>query len=189
MIFRYPGSKSRSVATIMEVVARYCESVGWDVEYREPFFGAGSVGFSILKQYSQLRRAWFNDRDPGVACIWERVLRSPEELIERLGSFVPEVEQFFDFRDGLRQVDGMGLAADRLDFAFRKIAIHQMSRNGLGTRSGGPIGGRDQSGRYKIDSRYSMRSLAKSIRLASGLLGRVRTHPDVCSCIDFELVI
>ena len=42
-----------------------------------------------------------------------------------------------------------------VDIGFKKLAIHQISYSGLGTMSGGPLGGAGQKSQYKIDCRWS----------------------------------
>src|SRR5947209_3810420 len=96
-LLRYPGSKSRALGTILGVLRRYFETEGWDAEYREPFFGGGSVGFGLLGQCPKVRRAWLNDRDPAVCSVWENVARKPDRLEEKLRDFTPDTQSFYVF--------------------------------------------------------------------------------------------
>ncbi len=189
MLIRYAGSKSKAVGSIADIISSHCQEAGWDLEYREPFFGAGAVGFHLLAECPELRRVWFNDRDPAICCIWEAARRRPAELAESVLSFEPHVDSFFEYKQSLGALRGMRDVSDRLAVAFEKLACHQMSRNGMGTKSGGPMGGRSQTGDYSVASRYSPKSILKNLGKASSLLNGVRTHPEVCSNLDFEQVI
>jgi hypothetical protein len=66
VLLRYPGAKSRGalkeaiIDKLTGVVASNPEA-----EFREPFFGSGSVG-PILIEYG-VKQVWFNDRDPGIS--------------------------------------------------------------------------------------------------------------------------
>ena len=189
MLLRYPGSKTKAVRPITEIITACCETAGWDLEYREPFVGAGAIGFELLRTCPSLRRVWFNDRDPVICCVWERVLRQPDELSAAILAFTPGVDRFHEVKRSLKGLCGMSDVNDRLAVATQKIACHQMSRNGMGTMSGGPMGGRSQSGDCGVSSRYSTDSLIKNVGIASSLLSGVRTHQDVCSNLDFEQVL
>jgi DNA adenine methylase len=187
-LLRYPGSKTRALKTILGILRRYFESEGWDAEYREPFFGGGSVGFGLLGRCPQVRRAWFNDRDPAVCSVWESAARRADRLAGRLRDYSPDPDGFFAFRDELRAMAGVADLGDRLEAAFKKVACHRMSRSGYGTK-GGLMGGIKQQGEWGVGCRYNADRLAAYISEAERLLGSVATHPDVCSCLDFEQVI
>jgi DNA adenine methylase len=189
LLFRYPGSKKKVARQIAGIVKSYYK--GGDCshsEFREPFFGAGAVGFEVLTSVD-LERAWFNDRDPAICCVWEQVLRDPQGLEALLCDFVPGVDRFFEFKHDLQEMTSLEGVTDRAIVALKKIACHQLSYSGLGTMAGGPIGGRGQGGIYGVGCRYSLPRLIKDVDRTSELLDRVVLHPDVCSNLDFEQVL
>jgi len=55
-----------------------------------------------------------------------------------------------------------------LDVGFKKLAIHQISYSGLGTKSGGPLGGKSQESIYKIDCRWSPKHIVNYPYLKEG---------------------
>ena len=58
MLFRYPGGKSKlSAPIIAELNALYKPGM----EYREPFFGGGSIGLKFL-EHNKPNKIWINDR-------------------------------------------------------------------------------------------------------------------------------
>jgi DNA adenine methylase len=65
-----------------------------------------------------------------------------------------------------------------------KLAVHQMSYSGLGTKAGGPIGGKKQSSDYGVGCRWSPDSLSKKVLKYSDLLGTTRFSRGFCA--DFE---
>ncbi len=188
MLFRYPGGKKKIARQITKIIAGHLEQTAHaNYEYREPFFGSGAIGFEVLNRI-KLRRAWFNDRDPAICCVWHQV-RNPERLKAMLAEFVPSVASFFEFKGDLLAVTGITDVTDGLLVAMKKIAIQQMSYSGLGTMAGGPIGGLKQQSDYSVGCRYSLPTLFRSIDTAADLLRRTETHPDVCSNLDFQKVI
>jgi DNA adenine methylase len=75
-------------------------------------------------------------------------------------------------------------ATSLVDLGFKKLVIHQCSYSGLGTKSGGPLGGAEQKSKYPVDSRWSAGYLCSGVDRVHELLGRVRvTH------LDFEELV
>lgn len=160
-MIRYPGSKDKIVR---QITKRFPDalSVGpvfaaGPIEYREPFFGGGAVGFRVLDSLSADHAVWLNDKDYGIACLWNAVLADPHGLTKRIRSFTPSVEAFYKFKteDSRRDLD-------YVETGFRKLALHQMSFSGLGAKAGGPIGGREQSSAYNVNCRWNASRLCRN---------------------------
>jgi DNA adenine methylase len=160
--FRYPGGKKKLCSVIFNEMKDYIHEVE---EYKEVFFGAGSVGIHLLNEFKDanhnLKRLYLNDKDYNVYCLWKAVIFNHEELIEKIKSFTPKVENFYEFKEYL--TSDWHHKNDEMETAFRKIAIHQISYSGLGTKSGGPLGGKEQKSKYKIDCRWSPDFMIKKI--------------------------
>jgi DNA adenine methylase len=188
-LLRYPGGKSNVVGKINSRLQTLCADLSPMAEYREPFLGSGAVAISFLK-HQPGRPAWLNDRDPAMATLWDCVLHRSARLkwlIEELGT-VLSVGTFENYKrklltiadvDDLRRHDPslVGLA---------KLAIHQASYSGLGTRSGGPLGGSVQRGVTKIDSRYNPELLCRKMNSCREILTTIRLRNATCTCVDFE---
>ena len=148
--FRYPGGKSKFKTIIQDELLKFS-----NVEYREPFFGGGSIGLSLL---SRMETAWVNDKDYGIYSLWASVKDNPEELKKLINDFVPSVDEFYRIKKSL-----LNDKTSIVETGFNKLAIHQLSFSGLGLKSGGPLGGRTQESKYKIDCRWSPESICKKI--------------------------
>lgn len=149
-------------------------------EYREPFFGAGAIGFRVLPQ---CQRAWINDLDSDLVCLWKSVLRRPAALCKRILSFTPNLKDFYTFK----AADGSH-SDDQLGNGFRKLALHQMSYSGLGVMAGGPIGGKDQgNAQYPITCRWNPVRLQKIVWRLHDILSSVVNLK--ITCIDFDRLI
>lgn len=164
--FRYPGGKSK---LCNQIIGKLKQLAGFDrLEYREPFFGGGSIGSILLSQPNNISRIWINDFDLGISALWTSVIRYPDLLKERVMSFVPSVERFDEYKQLLMSHDLPVFNPNNDDIAlveygFMKLAIHQISYSGLGTMSGGPLGGREQKSTYPIDCRWSPQYICKKI--------------------------
>jgi len=155
------------------------------MEFASPFFGAGGMEFHLFA-LAPLESVWINDIDKGIAAIWTAVVQSPKELCAKVKDFEPSVAHFELFKreltSGLRN-------EDVVDLAFKKIAIHQMSYSGLGTMSGGPLGGTQQSSKYPIDCRWSPAHICKTIKKAHAMLSAMSVRDGACSSLDFGKLI
>ena len=182
-LFRYPGGKSKIQNVI---VGRLLESdAAVSRQYREPFFGGGGVGLAMLRN---AKSVWINDKDPGIAAVWTAIARHPTPLIACVERFTPSVAAFDAFKAELLRVAAVPNDVDALvDLAFKKLALHQMSFSGLGTMSGGPLGGRAQLSKGKIDSRWSPRRLCRKIVQFHEQFAAVDLPG--CTCLDFAALI
>jgi DNA adenine methylase len=182
--FRYPGGKSKIWNVISQHFNEYIRK-GGIVELREPFFGGGSVGTKFLSQNHSWEKIWINDFDKGISDLWTSVIKHPEALKEMVMNFKPSIEAFDQFKLNLTS----GLNMDTVECGFEKLAIHQISYSGLGTKSGGPLGGRKQASRYKIDCRWSPEYICRKIDLLHKRFSTVEVFGGRCTCLDFEEVI
>lgn len=177
---RYPGGKAKLSDKIINKIANYIKD---GVQYREPFFGGGSVGLKLLTTHP-ITNVWINDKDIGIACLWQSVIRYPDLLMHRINEFIPSVELFYQFKKELLGISEM--SDDVVDIGFKKLAIHQISYSGLGTKSGGPLGGESQKSQYKIDCRWSPKYICKKIEKLTAQLNKLNL---TCTNNDFSTLI
>lgn len=186
-MIRYPGSKDKIIRAITQ---RFPLSIAvgglfraTHIEYREPFFGAGAIGFSVISGLDPAQSLWINDRDYGICCLWKSVLDNPKELCEKVQRFTPSTDAFYRFKEEDDLLD-----IDPTEKGFRKLALHQISFSGLGVKAGGPIGGRRQSSLYNVKCRWNAARLRDDIMKRHKALKRhasVRiTSHDFASVID-----
>jgi DNA adenine methylase len=74
-------------------------------------------------------------------------------------------------------------------FGFKKLAIHQTSYSGLGVKSGGPLGGKKQKSKYKIDCRWSPDYICKKIEKLNIQFSSLEIKNQSCTSFDFENLI
>jgi DNA adenine methylase len=165
---RYPGGKSKLVKKIVPILQ---QRTFHGLEYREPFFGGGSVGLSMIEAK---REAWINDRDAGIIALWQAVQHHSESLKAMVCDYSPSVDDFYAFKKFFLSAASFPLTVDELvSVAFRKLALHQMSFSGLGCMSGGPLGGKEQA-QNGISSRWNATSICKKLDAIHAAFGSVR---------------
>ena len=179
---RYPGGKAK-MANILISHVHQC-GLRQGVEYRDPFFGGGGFGLQAI-EISQ--RAWINDADPGMASLWTAVIRHPNELINKVVNFKPSVDRYIEFKSFCCDLDELR-ESEVVDNGFKKLALHQMSYSGLGSMSGGPIGGMGQKSKYGVGCRWSPGNIIKKIQSINKMLQSVDVRGDMCFCDDFTIM-
>jgi hypothetical protein len=113
---------------------------------------------------SEIRSAWLNDRDPGIACLWCAVHQYPADLKQCVTSFIPSPTAFSDFKTRLLALTRVpDDPAEIVRFGFEKLALHRISYSSLGTMAGAPRGGLEQKGTDKVDCRWNPDSIAQEI--------------------------
>ena len=182
-LLRYPGGKTK----IKNQIINSFGDIQSQSEYREPFFGGGSIGLEII---NYVKKIWINDRDPAMSCLWTSVIKNPDEIIKKIKKYKPTVNSFFAIRDELTSLEECPKnQSDIIDMGFKKLAIHQISYSGLGTKSGGPLGGVEQKSQYKVDCRWSPDYICKKIQKYHSLFQKVEIIHDCCTNFDFEVLL
>jgi len=187
--FRYPGGKSKLKDRI---VCKLNEISSDDtLEYREPFFGGGSIGLSFFEKRPNLDKIWINDFDLGISSLWTTLFNRPDLLKLCVQKFQPSVLMFDKYKEELTATPLPKLTSEEeiANFGFAKLAIHQISYSGLGTKSGGPLGGRDQKSKYKIDCRWSPDYICKKIDALHQRFSKLSVRNDICTNLDFSDII
>lgn len=78
LVLRYPGTKTRVRYQLLHKILRLFP--GGRVEYREPFFGNGTLLPGLKSVNPEVYDVWINDFDPYLANLWDQVQYSPEVL-------------------------------------------------------------------------------------------------------------
>lgn len=76
---RYPGGKSRA---IKKLYPTFPERM---VEYREPFFGGGSVGLFLRQSPHHIYQNWWvNDLNPNLFHFWSMLQENPDSVVSQV---------------------------------------------------------------------------------------------------------
>jgi len=188
---RYPGGKNKVSKVIVPYIKRFyyeneCKNT---CIYVEPFWGSGSIGLKLLSD-NVISKIAINDYDIGIACFWTAVLREPNELCRMIDKFKPSSFEFYRIKNKFseKRIRHKITEENYVQIGFEKLAIHQISYSGLGVKSGGPLGGREQTSKYKIDCRWNPKYLKNKIKKYSNLFSKVKIEKKVCGSYSFELV-
>ena len=154
--FRYPGGKRKICDEIRSWFppAVVCDYMRGEVStYCEPFIGSGAMFACLLPHLHRGTTAVLCDTHPGVCAYWRCVAdkKKCDELGKRINELrEPTPEMFYRLKELDSVYDG-----DDVDAAFRKMVLHFISYSGVGAKAGGPIGGREQSGKFNVTCRWN----------------------------------
>ena len=154
---RYPGGKAALYPRLRKII-RDMDLAG--CTYVEPYAGGVGAGLGLLVT-GQVERVVINDLDPAIHAFWSTVQAEPGWLIERIHKAKLDVSEWRSQREIYTSAD----TSDLLRLGFATFYLNRTNRSGV--LNGGPIGGLDQTGNYKIDARFNRDGLAERIRILS----------------------
>ncbi len=175
---RYPGGKGKLAAYVKEIIRanRLC-----DGEYVEPYAGGAAIGLELLFQ-EYVTKIHINDLSQPVYSFWKSVLNDTDELCRLIkdthlsvGSWDRQKRIFANPRDH-----------SYVEIGFATFFLNRTNRSGI--LNGGIIGGRDQTGPWKIDARYNADELIFRIKSIATMRGRIRlTRSDALALLRHGL--
>ena len=149
---RYPGGKNKLSAFI----ANICTDNSINGLYVEPYAGGASVALFLLLE-GFVNKIIINDKDRSIYAFWYSVLNKPDKLC----ALIDRTKISIDNWHQLREVQNHKNKAGLLELGFSTLFMNRTNRSGIIT--GGPIGGRNQEGNYKIDCRFNKNNIKKRI--------------------------
>jgi DNA adenine methylase len=175
---RYPGGKAKLAAYVKEIIR---QNKLFDGEYIEPYAGGAGIALELLLQeyVSQVR---INDVSEHVYSFWKSVLNDTDELCKRIRSTRLSIASW----DKQKKIISHPEDHDYVTVGFATFFLNRTNRSGI--LNGGIIGGRDQSGPWKIDARYNAEELIFRIESIAKMKKSIKlTHSDAISFLKFGL--
>ena len=170
---RYPGAKRN----LLPAIQRYASHQRVQL-FVEPMAGGAGTTLRLLGT-GAAEHAIVADADPLVAAFWWAAAFLTDDLIEAVHQETVSLGRW-DYWRAARPVD-------LLDRAMKALFLNRTSFSGILQEGAGPIGGRSQSGQYRIDCRWNPTMLSKRIRAAGDLAASGRLL-DVW-CAPWELTL
>lgn len=150
---RYPGGKTKLYSLVRPIIE---QNVGTHCIYVEPFAGGAGLALKLLYR-GDVRRVVLNDIDDNIYCFWSACLHNTDDLCRMVHDCTPSISLWDVQRKISRESNGHSM----LERAFATLYLNRCNVSGV--ISGGPIGGRHQNGKYKIDARFNRIDLVRKI--------------------------
>lgn len=161
--FRYPGGKN----CIFQFVANLLEEndmIG--INYAEPYAGGAGLALRLLMD-EYVSEIYLNDLDPSIYAVWYSILKYPEDMCRWIDALSITIDQWNEYKTIQRNYK----TVDMLDLAKSTLFLNRTNVSGV--ICGGPIGGMNQTGKYKIDARFNKDDLIKKIEDISRFSNRI----------------
>lgn len=141
---RYPGGKARFAPLIADVMHGNGLAGG---HYLEPYAGGAGVALTLLFD-GVVEHIHINDADPAVAVFWRSATAWPNELSKMVADQPVTMEAWHHWRAVMLQQ----VPATELERGFATLFMNRTNRSGI--LKGGVIGGKAQTGTYKLGARF-----------------------------------
>ncbi len=150
---RYPGGKTKMYSLVKNII--HSQRLD-NMVYVEPFSGGYGIGINLLCN-GDMKRFIINDYDYHIFALWKIIFNNTKQLIE----FINEVN--IDIAEWKRQKEIYDNYKAYSLFEVGCSALFLNRTNYSGILKSGPIGGLNQTGKYKIDCRFDKEHLIKII--------------------------
>jgi DNA adenine methylase len=161
---RYPGGKGK-LAAYMKVLLK--DNKLLDGEYVEPYAGGAALAMELLF-HEYVSRVHINDLSRPIYAFWLSVFNHTDPLCELVRDTPLTIRSW----DKQKKIFANQNDNDDLALGFATFFLNRTNRSGI--LNGGVIGGRNQSGLWKIDARFNRNELVHRIEAIAKMKSRVR---------------
>lgn len=170
---RYPGGKTKIYDKVQKIINQNMDVQGRI--YIEPY--AGGAGLALKLLYSgDVQKLVLNDFDYRIFCFWHVCLEQTDALcgmIENCNITIEEWNHQKIIYDNVEE-------HTQIEVGFATFFLNRCNVSGI--IKGGPIGGLEQKGTYKLDARFNKTNLIKKIR-------KVASYKDMIAFYNLDAIV
>jgi DNA adenine methylase len=161
---RYPGGKAKLAAYVKALIST---NNLYDGEYVEPYCGGAAVALELLF-HEYVSRVHINDVSKPVYAFWKSALDRTDELCRLIWDTPLTIRAW----DKQKRIFSNERQSSLLDLGFATFFLNRTNRSGV--FNAGVVGGRDQTGPWKIDARFNRKELVFRIESIAKMRHRIR---------------
>ena len=161
---RYPGGKACIFPFISNL---FYENSLLGVNYAEPYAGGSGLALKLLfNEY--VNEIFINDYDYSIYSFWHSILESNQRFCDWIEDVEIDIENWQYFKSVQKSPD------EYSQFEVAQAVFFLNRTNISGVIKGGPIGGLEQKGKYKINARFNKSDLIKRIERIAYFKHRIK---------------
>lgn len=159
---RYPGGKTFLFPFFDKAIKKNRLE---NTTYIEPFAGGAGAALALLF-LEKVERIVINDLDKAIYSFWKSVVFDSERFIEKICSTPITINEWKK-----QKLIYSNPRAGRFNLGFATFFLNRTNVSGI--LNGGPIGGMQQKGKWKIDARFNKENLIEKISQLSLYKNRI----------------
>lgn len=185
---RYPGGKSKFSPYIKSIMKENNIS---NSDYYEVYAGGAGVALILLFD-GYCKNIHINDADPAIYSFWKSITSQTDDFLRLMYDTNISIDVWLKQKNILSNPNNHSI----LELGFAAFFLNRTNRSGI--LKGGVIGGKAQSGQYKLDARFNKDNLARRIKKigeqskhikvtnkdASNLLTEIKTIKNIFVYLD-----
>jgi len=162
---RYPGGKAKLGAWL----AYLLRSNNIDGTYVEAYAGGAGAAIYLLSN-GYVKSIKINDLDVAIYSFWMSVTHNSSSFIKKIIETPVTIEE----RLKQKEIYENPFRYTELEVGFATFFLNRTNRSGIIT--GGVIGGKNQTGNYKIDARYTKENLVQRVKNIGDMRDKIAIH-------------
>lgn len=170
---RYPGGKAKFAPFVKDLM----EANSLSGDYLEPYAGGAGVALDLLFN-GYCKNIHINDFDVAIYNFWKSITEDTDGFLKKVVDTDVTIEEWFKQKEVLASPE----IHSTLEHGFATFFLNRTNRSGI--LKGGVIGGKAQSGAYKLDARFNKVDLVKRIEM----IGKFAKHINVYNKDAVELL-
>ena len=161
---RYPGGKVSLYPMICDLLNK---NKNGDVTYIEPYAGGAGLALALLMM-EKVSNIIINDYDKAIYCVWKSILGNTQRFINKIKSIDVNMKEWEKQRRIYENTES------EFSLGFATFFLNRTNFSGVIT--GGPIGGFEQKGQWKIGARFNKSKLIERIERITYFKNRIRVQ-------------
>lgn len=171
---RYPGGKSKLSTFIQSIIE---ENDLLDCTYIEPFCGGSAVALSLLFE-GYANKIIINDFDKVIYAFWHSVINETEGFIK----LIKDTKLSLKAWEKAKSIHKNQTDHSILEIGFATFLLNRVNRSGI--LKAGIIGGKAQTGPWKMNARYNKVELIERIERIALQKNRIEImNRDAVDCL------
>ncbi|MCK7244972.1 DNA adenine methylase [Enterobacter asburiae] len=163
---RYPGGKGKLTNYILKLIDINGLS---GCDYVEPYAGGAGVAINLLLA-DRATNVHLNDLNTAIYCFWHSILEETERFCSLIESTPVTMVEWYKNKDIIANQANYSA----LEIGFATFFLNRTNRSGI--LLGGVIGGKEQSGKWKLDARFNKSDLINRIKIIASKKANIHIY-------------